>query len=258
MESARPVNPFRQFDRKVDAYIRHRWSYAPEAIETIFERAPLGIASTVVDMAAGPGTLAQPFVGRVGEVWAIEPNAEMREVAEQLLGHESTFRSASGLSHETGLPAHAVDLILVGRALHWFDPTPTRQEFLRILKPGGWLAVLQTPCTNPELLNAIAKLRREYYGWSIKTDKHNRTKTPAAFFFGHEQFETLMFSTIVEETWLDFLGRLVSFSPAPGKAHPLRSRFEAGAREIFEQFKEGDRLYIPMATELKLGQVRST
>jgi SAM-dependent methyltransferase len=35
-----------------------------------------------------------------------------------------------------------VDLVTAGQAFHWFDPGPTRREFARILKPGGYVAFI--------------------------------------------------------------------------------------------------------------------
>ena len=35
-----------------------------------------------------------------------------------------------------------VDLVSAGQAFHWFDRVEARREFARILKPGGWVALL--------------------------------------------------------------------------------------------------------------------
>jgi SAM-dependent methyltransferase len=252
------MNPYRQFALKVEDYIRYRWSYSSQAIETILQVAGLSEASVVADIAAGPGTLSHHFVNRVSRVFAVEPNREMRQVAENLLGHHPSFTSVSGLAHVTPLLDDTVDLILVGRALHWFEPEATRTEFLRILKPGGWLAILQTPCTDTALLEAIDTLRTEAYGWNVVGDKKHHIKVPPSFYFGHDAFETRYFPDVVQETWNDFLGRLSSFSPAPNVDHVLRPKFERAARAIFDQFGTGECISITMATELKLGRMEAS
>ncbi len=48
----------------------------------------------------------------------------------------------AGTAEATGLPDHSIDLITVAQAMHWFDLDKTRAEFARILKPGGWCAVI--------------------------------------------------------------------------------------------------------------------
>jgi SAM-dependent methyltransferase len=35
-----------------------------------------------------------------------------------------------------------VDLVAAGQAFHWFDPKAARAEFLRVLKPGGRVALV--------------------------------------------------------------------------------------------------------------------
>ena len=252
-----PMNPSTQFASKVKDYVRYRWSYAPEAIQTILQMTALSHESVVADIAAGPGTLSRYFVENVKHVFAIEPNREMQQVAEEMLGKHPRFTSISGLAHATTLPDRSVDMILVGRALHWFEPTATRAEFLRILKPGGWVAMLQTPCTNQALLDAISTLRTGAYGWNVQGDKKNQVTVPLSFYC-HEIFETLYFPNTVQETWDKFLGRLSSFSPAPNVDHPQRLQFELAARDIFDQFRTGDRISITMATELRLGRIKDS
>jgi SAM-dependent methyltransferase len=36
----------------------------------------------------------------------------------------------------------SVDAVVVGQAFHWFDPGPALAEIVRVLRPGGWLALI--------------------------------------------------------------------------------------------------------------------
>src|SRR5689334_8180396 len=72
----------------------------------------------------------------------VEPNQEMREAAERLLASYPLFKSVSGTAETTTLESQSVDLITAGQAFHWFDRDKTRQEFLRILKPNGWVVLV--------------------------------------------------------------------------------------------------------------------
>ncbi|MBE3088381.1 MAG: methyltransferase domain-containing protein [Chloroflexi bacterium] len=53
-----------------------------------------------------------------------------------------SFASIAGTAEQTRLLPQSVDIITVGQALHWFDLERAKREFDRILKPGGWLALL--------------------------------------------------------------------------------------------------------------------
>ena len=69
------------FDGKAEAYAQWRPDYAPQAIEAMLALAGIGANSVIADLGAGTGMLTRHFADRVGQVFAIEPNAQMRAVA---------------------------------------------------------------------------------------------------------------------------------------------------------------------------------
>ena len=243
------------FSDKAEIYEKYRWKYASHAIDAIFEISKIASEAIVADIGAGTGMLSQHFIGRAKKVFAIEPNAEMRHMAEETLGPYPNFISINGCSHATTLPDHSVDLITVGRAIHWFHPESTKTEFLRILKPDGWLAILQVPCTNETLLQAIKSIRIEENGCDVRGDKSKRDIKPLSFYYGNDSFLVRHFPATVQESWPEFLGRLRSLSPAPGKGHPRYPNFERAARKIFDRFSDQGCLEVALETHLSVGRV---
>jgi SAM-dependent methyltransferase len=71
-------------------------------------------------------------------VIAIEPNAGMRA----LIVAEPSLDVRFGSAERTGLDDAAVDIVTVFQAFHWFDGRRALDEFARILKPGGRLAIV--------------------------------------------------------------------------------------------------------------------
>ncbi|WP_431217764.1 class I SAM-dependent methyltransferase [Puia sp. P3] len=59
-----------------------------------------------------------------------------------MLGQYPGFVSVDGTAEATGLPDSSIDLIVAGRAFHWFDRAPTRKEFVRISRPGATVALI--------------------------------------------------------------------------------------------------------------------
>jgi ubiquinone/menaquinone biosynthesis C-methylase UbiE len=114
------------FSSKAEKYARFRWDYAPLAVRTIFDIAHLSNESIVADIGAGTGILTKHFVGKVKLIYAIEPNLEMRRLAENQLGQFPSWRTIAGIAESTTLPDHCVDMITVAQAIHWFDPQQTR------------------------------------------------------------------------------------------------------------------------------------
>ena len=75
------MDPVDVFSSKADIYAKYRWSYAPEAIQTIFDHTGISQESCIADIGAGTGILTREFIGKVKYIFAVEPNLEMRDIA---------------------------------------------------------------------------------------------------------------------------------------------------------------------------------
>jgi SAM-dependent methyltransferase len=194
--------------------------------------------------------VARHFVDRVETVFAVEPNAEMRRIATDALGDRRSYRSVNGLSNATTLPDNSVQLVTVGRALHWFPAESTRAEFRRILRPEGWLAIFSVPCTDRELVESLRAICTAENGWEAAVDKHTMRQVPFSFYFGSDDFRTLTCAGSVSETWSAFLGRISSMAPAPTPDHPRRRNFERALRRVFRQHADNDVLNTTNTTQI--------
>ena len=161
-----------------------------------------------VAIGAGTGMLSRHFIGRVKTVYLIEPNADMRQFAEETLQASTTHRILDGFAEAAPLPDNSIDLIVVGRAIHWFEPLKAKKEFLRITKPNGWLAILKIPCKDEKLVKAIKSIRTIENGWDVSRDKNHQEPTPTSFYFGHNNIVIQQYPDTIFETWQDFFGRL--------------------------------------------------
>ena len=131
-----------RFSNRVANYVKYRPTYPPEVLQLFRGELGLMIDSIVADVGAGPGVLARNFLENRNTVYCVEPNEAMRAAAEELLAEYPGFRSVNGSSEDTTLADASVDVITAAQAFHWFRPEPTRDEFRRILKPGGYAALI--------------------------------------------------------------------------------------------------------------------
>ena len=135
-------HPTDRFTTKVQDYALFRPRYPAELMSLLREKGTVRPNMVVADIGSGTGILTELLLREGCEVFAVEPNSAMRDKAEVLLGHLDRFHSIAARAEDTMLPDGSVDLIAIGQAFHWFELAPTRIEFLRILKPGGYLCLV--------------------------------------------------------------------------------------------------------------------
>ncbi len=131
-----------RFSNRAEIYARYRPRYPDAVIACLTDACGLSPSATVADVGAGTGILTELFLRNGNPVYAVEPNAAIRGVAEAQLQGTPDFHSIDGRAEATTLPKNSVDFVVAGQAFHWFEPVATRREFRRILKPGGWIALI--------------------------------------------------------------------------------------------------------------------
>ena len=249
------MNSNKVYSTKAEKYASYRWDYSPAAIETIFRLAQISSRSTMADLGAGTGILTKHFEGKVRQIFAIEPNLELRQFLTKALGTSPAVTVLDSTAENTGLPPTAVDLITVAQAIHWFEPEPTRQEMRRILKPEGWLALLRNYGTGqPEKSQSIGHLMAADYGADFTVVNQRPAGKFPRYYFGHDDYRRYTFPFVFSQTWEEFIGSLTSASYMPDEDNPLFPRLEIKAREIFDLYSEDGSWLVEGETELIIGQ----
>jgi len=136
------TNSVERFSNRVANYVKYRPGYPPELLELFKGEMGMTGESIVADVGSGPGILTKLFLENGNVTYGVEPNEGMRKAAEDILRDFPNFRSVDGTAEATGLPDAAVDIATAGQAFHWFKAEKARKEFKRILKPGGWCALI--------------------------------------------------------------------------------------------------------------------
>ncbi|MGH9642854.1 MAG: class I SAM-dependent methyltransferase, partial [Terriglobales bacterium] len=206
----------------------------------------------VADIASGTGLFTRLLLENGNRVFAVEPNAEMREMGAQVLEGYDRLVSVGGTAEETTLETASVDFVTAAQAAHWFDLKRTRAEFVRILRPGGWCVLVWN-----ERLTESTPFLREYeqllltYGTDYKEVRHERTTAIIHQFFAPAACQESDFSTKQRFDFEGAAGRLLSSSYAPLEGHPnyvpmmreLERIFRAHEQEGMIEFQYKTRVY---------------
>jgi len=201
-------NATSRFSDRVENYVRYRPGYPPEVIRELKSECGLTSSHVAADIASGTGIWTRLLLENGNPVFAVEPNAEMREAGERLLAVFPKFNSVVGTAEATTLGDQSVDFVTAAQAAHWFDRGRARREFVRILKPGGWLVLLW----NERVTNSTAFLR-DYeqllltYGTDYQDIRHEHTTSEINEFFDPVPFQERVFAMRQEFDYAGVEGR---------------------------------------------------
>lgn len=232
------LNPKTRFSNRVENYVRYRPGYPSEIVTLLCDECGLTDKSAVADIGSGTGKLSELFLNAGCRVFGVEPNKEMREAGERM--DFPNFVSIDASAEGTTLPAHSVEFVTAGQAFHWFDRDRCRAEFLRILKPEGWVVIIwndRRDDTTPFLV--AYELLLEQFGTDYAQAHHRRDDNPEVIraFFGIEpRFKN--FRSVQQFDFEGLKGRLLSSSYAPVAGQPKHEEMLAELKRIFDMHQQ--------------------
>ncbi len=233
------MDSVKRFSTRADNYAKYRPGYPAEVIDILEQSCGLRKTSTIADVGSGTGIITELFLKNGNAVFAIEPNAAMREIAERLLIAYPKFVSVDGTAEETALPGQSVDLIVAAQAFHWFDRRLARQEFVRILKPNGRVALIwnERRLDSTPFLRAYEALLLRY-GTDYQTVRHENVASEIADFFAPSGFQLENLKNYQHFDFDSLKGRVLSASYTPEPDHP---NFEPMLTKLQEVFSTNER-----------------
>ncbi|MGA8152615.1 MAG: class I SAM-dependent methyltransferase [Terriglobales bacterium] len=219
-----------RFSSRVSDYVRYRPSYPPEVVDLLKDECGLTPVSVIADVASGTGIFTRLLLENGNHVFGVEPNPEMRRAGEEFLAPYPLFTSINGTAESTTLAPRSVDFVTAAQAAHWFDRERARSEFVRILKPGGWTALIwnERKTDSTPFLRDYEQLQLSY-GTDYQEVRHERTTAQIGGFFAPSQFQLRVLNISQEFDYAALEGRLVSSSYTPQPGDP---QYEPMLREL--------------------------
>jgi SAM-dependent methyltransferase len=249
--------PTQRFSDRVAHYVKYRPGYPTAVLLCLRDEWGLTRTAVVADIGAGTGLLTRLFLDNGNPVYGVEPNAEMRAAGEAFLAEYPHFTSINGTAEATTLPDHSVDFIVAGQAAHWFDPVPTRAEWLRICKPGGKIALVW----NTRHVDGSAFMQA--YERILVTFARDDTGRPRRE-GGHERgpehilgndYAYRTFDNAQQFDYAGLEGRTLSSSMMPLAGHPQYEPMLAALHDLFTRYEEDGRVAVLYTTELYISML---
>ncbi len=248
-------NATSRFSDRVENYVRYRPGYPSEALQALRDECGLAPNHLIADIASGTGIWTRMLLENGNQVFAVEPNVDMRQAGERLLASFPNFTSVAGTAEATTIGDASVDFVTAAQAAHWFDRKRSRREFVRILKPSGWLVLLWN-----ERLTDSTPFLRDYeqllltYGTDYEDVRHEKTTDAVNEFFDPAPFQARVFEMQQQFDYPGVEGRLLSSSYAPGPEHPNHAPMLRELRRIFDAHAVAGRATFDYKTRVYFGQ----
>ena len=250
------MDPTQRFSSRVENYIKYRPGYPAAIVDLLRNCCGMSTRSVIADVGSGTGILTELLLKNGNQVFAVEPNQEMRQAAEQHLNGIPNFSSVSGTAEATTLQDNAVDFIAVAQAFHWFNRDKTRHEFLRILKDRGWAVLIwNDPKPSSVFCNVYEELLKTFGTDYAEVNQRHLDAKSLGPFFGPQGCEHAVYPN---EQILDLeglTGRLLSASYAPEPGHPRFAPMLKELNAIFRAHEVNGTVRFDYETNVYYGQL---
>ena len=244
-----------KFSGKAEIYDKSRPDYSTGLIEYLSEK--FDTNTSIADIGSGTGKLAKEFLKRDCKVFCVEPNKDMRTLAEKILSEYNGFVSVNGTDTNTNLTDNSVDLITVAQAFHWFDVDGFKTECQRILKPNGMVAIVYNHrVTGSDFVNENAEICKKFCpnfkGFSNKFSAEAMAKID--FLFDNE-YKTIHFANNLIYSKDLFIERMLSASYSPTQNDLNFNEYVTALENLFDKYSENGVLILPNETIAYVGTV---
>jgi SAM-dependent methyltransferase len=248
-----------RFSNRAADYVRYRPGYPAEVLPLLRSECGLKSGHVIADIGSGTGFLSELFLKNGNRVYGVEPNEAMRQAGEEYLAAYDSFVSINASAEATTLGNASVDFVTAGQAFHWFEPSAARREFIRILKPLGWIVVLwndrqmDTPFASA-YENLLVKYSMDY-----KRVRESYPETPVIReFFRSDNFSRHVLPNAQALHWAGLAGRLRSSSYAPSEGHANYAPMMAELQELFRANQQDGQVRMEYSTHLYFGRLASS
>lgn len=131
------------FDGVAELYDKSRLGYPRDIVDFVLATAGVGAGSDVLEIGCGTGQLTHSLASCGFRLTAIDIGASMISAAQRRLADSAVSLQVASFEDFAAADA-SFDLIVSATAFHWIDPEVRFRKPARLLRRGGWLALLET------------------------------------------------------------------------------------------------------------------
>lgn len=250
------MNTKNKFDGRATDYTASRPNYSMDLIDYLYSQYGISKASVIADIGSGTGKFSKHLLDRQSEVYCVEPNDDMRNVAESELCGYLNFHSVAGDAENTTLKENFVDYITAAQSFHWFDVPKFKKECQRIIKTGGKVFLIWNIRDNADSINQewhsiFARYCPHFKGFSNGIDKDgHRIKE---FFDNHYKYVSFNYPLIFDRE--NFIKRSLSSSYSLKKDDETYEEYMCALNGLFDKYEHNGFIAITNQSVAYIGTI---
>jgi SAM-dependent methyltransferase len=132
----------RTFDGVADLYDRVRPSYPDALFDELFSRLP--VSPDIVEVGPGTGQATTSLLNRGARVTAVELGVNMAERLRRKFENQQRLKIIVSSFEDVHIASHEFDAAVSATAYHWIAESVRLEKPIDLLRPGGWLAIIDT------------------------------------------------------------------------------------------------------------------
>lgn len=132
------------FNNEAELYNAVRPRYPEELFNELIETAQLQDDAKLLEIGPGTGQATEMLAKRGYKIIAVELGTDLAEVARKELVKYKNIQIITGAFEDVELPQESFDLVYAATALHWIKPEIKFTKPNKLLKNGGYLAIIGT------------------------------------------------------------------------------------------------------------------
>lgn len=139
------------FNNDAELYHAVRPRYPKELFDVLVQIAQPQDNARLLEIGPGTGQATQLLAERGYMITAVELGADLARVARKVLNIYNNVRIITGAFEDTEFPPESFDLVYAATAFHWVKPEMKFTKTHKLLKSGGYLAIINTNHVSDEM-----------------------------------------------------------------------------------------------------------
>jgi SAM-dependent methyltransferase len=167
------------FNEDAENYDRARPNYPDAVFDDLAEMTGLGAGSSMLEIGCGTGQATGALAKRGYRVTCVELGDNLAEVARRNLAEYPDVHVENAAFEEWDAEGRRFDAVFAAQAWHWLEPEFRYRKAAEVLRPGGWLAILDVEHAFPKDTDPFFfEMRKVYDEITLEKPTHDEWPPP--------------------------------------------------------------------------------